>query len=125
MKKTIANGKNRTRNASKAQLSLELMLSFAAYAALIAAFVLAARQADGAAAPKTLAAADAARAAQTCALAEYAEINSRRTVADLPSLEKTVFAAGTASTGENTVVCGAAARSQGRLTVKQYAKEQA
>ena len=118
MKKTV-------KGKSKAQLSLELMISFAAYAALIAAFVLAARHAGDAATPKTLAAADAAKAAQTCALAEYAEINSRRTVADLPSLEKTIFAAGTAGSGETTIACNAAARSQGRVTVKQYEKEQA
>ena len=111
--------------ASKAQLSLELLLSFAAYAALIAAFVLAAHQASDAATPKTLAAADAAKAAQTCALAEYAQINSRHTVADLPSIEETVFAARTASAGKTSVECEAVARSQGRLTVKQYEKEQA
>ncbi len=128
------------RGAQRAQLSLEAMLSFAAYAALVAAFVFAARQTSDAAAPKTAFAAGAADALQSCALLEYAQINARHSLADLPSLEKTSFSAsaaaaetrqqaggatGTSRAGEASVECAAAARSQGRTVVKQYDKEQA
>ena len=116
----------------RAQLSLEAMLSFAAYAALVAAFVFAARQASDAATPKIALAQSGIEASAGCLVIEYASLNSRHMLADLPSLEgitaseKTLAKeAGTGATGGTArVFCGAAARSQGIMTVKQNDKEQ-
>jgi hypothetical protein len=105
------------------------MLSFADYSALIAAFILAARQANDAAAPKTILAAAAIEANAACTVIEYAALNSRHSAADLPSLGK-ISASGKTlsretSAGTANAACGASARSQNALVVKQNEKEQA
>lgn len=112
---------------SRAQLSLEAMLSFAAYAALVAAFVFAARQAGDAAAPRAALAKGSVEANSACFVLEYAEINSRHTLADLQSLAK--ITAGQQALEKQTAgavetVCAANARSQGKTVVKQNEKEQ-
>ena len=105
------------------------MLSFAAYAALVAAFVFAARQASDAAAPKIALAQSGIEASSGCLVIEYASLNSRHTLADLPSLEGVTASEKTLAKeaglgGTARVFCGAAARSQGIMTVKQNDKEQ-
>lgn len=112
----------------KAQLSLELMLSFAAYAALVAAFVLAARQANDAALPKTQLAAGVAEARSACFLLEYAGANSRHSLTDFPALEGLHVGgnevAAETPAGAARVECRAAARTQDNIVVKQNEKEQ-
>jgi uncharacterized protein (UPF0333 family) len=118
----------RAKRGSKGQLSLELALSFAAYAALVAAFVFAARQTSEAALPKTQLAAGAADARSACFFLEYAVANSRHTLADFPSLEGLQASEGTVAretaAGVARVECRAAARTQNKIAVKQNEKEQ-
>ena len=123
------NARQRASDCRRAQVTLELMLSFAAYAALIAAFVFAARGAGQAATPKTQLAAGAVEARAACLTLEYAQANLRHSLVDLRSLEAAQANEGLVTVktpaGDAGAECAAAARSQGRITVKQNDNEQA